>query len=107
MRKRDKEAVTEIALLLGEQIRGWHPSIRHTVEHRVSYDKYPRATLAYFEIFNPLGEAWRTTPYPLARGMDYVKLPGFPIAWLTGRQEDATLGQTSIALKLEYRDGER
>lgn len=73
-------------------------SVRHVVE----YAPRPRPTLVYAEVLNQHGQIWRGAPFHLGREQRDVVLPDFPISWITGRSEDAILGQTSIRLRLEY-----
>jgi hypothetical protein len=79
-------------------------TMRHEVTHRVEHVRRPQLARVCAEVYNNEGQLWRITPIPIKPDADYVKLPDFPVAWLTGNTEDVIArGQAGIALRFEYR----
>lgn len=76
-------------------------TVRHDVKHLIEHAPRPRPTEVYAEITNGSGELWRVAPWTLA-GQAYADLSGIPIAFITGRAQDAALGQARIRLRFEY-----
>jgi hypothetical protein len=104
-RRHDQQlaAIAALGAALGNAIPA-AVTMRHEVTHRVEHVRRPQLVRVCADIYNNDGQLWRVTPIEVAPDADYVKLPDFPVAWLTGITEDVIArGNAGIALRFEYR----
>lgn len=108
MSRRHDEQLAAMAALgraLGENLKLPELPSRLTVHHEVRHEfgRRPGPTLVYAEVTNDNGGIWRMGGQHLYPDQRDVQLCHFPIAWLTGREEDnARLGQAAVRLRFDY-----
>lgn len=97
--ERQHLAAAALGRAFSESLRGGF-SLKHDVTHH--HDAYPQPVRVYAEIGNFEGQIFRVPGFNLARDQRDFSLQGVPIAFITGRPEDAPLGQASITIRFEY-----
>lgn len=75
-------------------------NVTHVVRHE--YGTRPRPTSAYLTITNSSGERWVAPSFSIYPGMSDVRFNTIPLAFITGRKDDAAELPVDIRLTIEF-----